>query len=67
MPTSAAELSSLASALEEITRRVTAGAEAAHEAKDEEAATELFAVERALTSAQRRLSRLAVAISRRPG
>jgi hypothetical protein len=66
MPANAAELSSLATALDELTRRVTAGAEAAHAAKDEEMASELFAVERSLTSANRRLSRLAVAMGRRP-
>ncbi|HXW39449.1 MAG TPA: hypothetical protein VEJ44_07120 [Acidimicrobiales bacterium] len=61
----AAELSSLATALDELTRRVTAGAEAAHSARDEEVATELFAIERSLTTANRRLGRLAVAIGRR--
>ncbi|MBV8463662.1 MAG: hypothetical protein JO368_10235 [Acidimicrobiales bacterium] len=65
MAATPAELSSLATALDELTRRVTAGAEAAHAARDEEVATELFAVERSLTSANRRLSRLAVAIGRR--
>lgn len=66
MPASPAELSSLATALDELTRRITAGAEAAQAAKDEEVATELFAIERSLTTANRRLSRLAVAIGRRP-
>lgn len=58
MVASAAELSSLATALEELTRRVTAHADAADIAKDEDTAKELFAVERALTGATRRLNRL---------
>ncbi len=60
-----AELSSLATALDELTRRVTAHADSADAAKDEETARELFAIERALTSANRRLSKLAVTLSRR--
>mgnify|MGYP003338346645 CR=1 FL=1 len=60
-----AELSSLASALDELTRRVTAHAEAAHAVKDEEAARELFAIERSLSGATRRLTRLTTALSRR--
>jgi hypothetical protein len=62
---SPAELSSLVSALDELTRRVTAHAEAAHAGKDEEAARELFAVERALSGATRRLARLTTALGRR--
>ena len=65
MSASAAELSSLATALEDLTRRVTAHAEAADSVKDEEAARELFAIERSLTSAHRRLNRLAATIGRR--
>ena len=60
-----AELSSLATALDELTRRVTAHADAADAAKDEETARELFAIERALTSANRRLTRLSATLSRR--
>jgi len=52
-----AELSSLASTLEEVTRRVSTLAEAAEAEGDAELATELFGVERALTGAQRRLER----------
>jgi HAMP domain-containing protein len=65
MAPSTAELSSLATALEEITRRVTAHAEAADGADDDETATELFAIERSLAGATRRLSRLTSAINRR--
>ena len=65
MPTSSAELSSLATALDELTRRVTGHAEAADAAKDEETARELFAIERSLSTANRRLTRLALALARR--
>ncbi len=65
MPSPAAELSSLATALDELTRRVTAHADAAHTAKDGETARELFAIERALTTANRRLARLAKHLGRR--
>jgi len=53
-----AELSSLASALDELRHRVSGIAERAASEHDEETATELFAVERALTGAGRRLDRL---------
>jgi hypothetical protein len=53
-----AELSTLASTLDEVTRRVSALAEQAQQADDEALAAELFGVERALTGALRRLSRL---------
>ena len=62
---SAAELSSLSTALDELTRRVSEHADAAHAGKDEETARELFAVERALNGANRRLARLATALGRR--
>ncbi len=65
MAASSAELSSLATALDELTRRVTVHADAAESAKDEETAKELFAVERALDSANRRLARLAATLGRR--
>jgi hypothetical protein len=64
MTTTPAELSSLATALDELTHRITVHAEAAATAKDEETASELFAIERSLTTANRRLSRLAVAMGR---
>jgi dsDNA-specific endonuclease/ATPase MutS2 len=52
------ELSSVAAALEDLTKRV---AEIANRASDEhdEASTELFAAERALRGAQRRIAKLA--------
>ena len=65
MPASSAELSSLSTALDDLTRRVTVHAEAADAAKDEETARELFAIERSLASANRRLARLALALGRR--
>jgi hypothetical protein len=59
-----AELSSLASALDDLTRRVTVHADTAQAAEDEEMARELFAIERSLNSANRRLTRLATALRR---
>ena len=55
---STAELSSLSTALEELTRRVTAIAEAYAAAKRDDLAGELFQAERALASAQRSLARV---------
>ena len=52
------EIGSLATTLDELTRRVSALAEAAAQ-DDEETAVELFGVERALSGALRRLRRLA--------
>jgi hypothetical protein len=52
------EIGSLATTLDELTRRVSALAEAAAD-DDEETAVELFGVERALSGALRRLRRLA--------
>lgn len=57
--TTRAELSSLTASLDELTRRVTAMAEAARAGQDDELASDLFAVERSLTGALRRLGRLA--------
>lgn len=54
-----AELSSLASTLTDLTRRVTGLAEEARDEGDAEVATELFTVERALNGALRRLERAA--------
>jgi len=65
MVVTSAELSSLATALDEFTRRVTVHAESSDAAKDEETARELFAIERSLTNANRRLSRLALTLRRR--
>jgi len=53
-----AELSSLATALEELRQRVTTIADQAAAEHDDDAASELFAVERALTGAGRRLGRI---------
>jgi len=53
-----AELSSIATGLDDLVRRVTAHAEAARSAGDDERAAELFAVERALAGAHRRLIRM---------
>jgi hypothetical protein len=58
MPAPLAELSSLATALEELRVRVAALADVAKSNHDDDTATELFAVERALTGAGRRLGRL---------
>ena len=65
MAASSAELSSLSTALDDLTRRVTVHAESADTAKDEETARELFAIERSLASANRRLARLALTLARR--
>jgi hypothetical protein len=53
-----AELSSITSTLEELARRVTAAAEQANAAGNEETASELFGVERSMAGALRRLRRL---------
>lgn len=53
-----AELSSLGTALGELTRRVASLAEQAATRSDDEVSFELFAVERALRGAGRRLERL---------
>jgi hypothetical protein len=55
--TSAAELSSLSSTLKELNDRVSAMAESAQANGTEDLARELFAVERALAGALRRLGR----------
>jgi hypothetical protein len=60
-----AELSSLATALEELTRRLAAIADTAASEKDDEIATELYAAERALRGAHRRLAKLTAASARR--
>jgi hypothetical protein len=55
--TSAAELSSLSSTLKELNDRVTGMAESAQSSGNEDMARELFAVERSLAGALRRLGR----------
>jgi hypothetical protein len=54
-----AELSSVATAVQELAQRVTAMADAALNAKDEATATDLYEAERALRTATKRLTRLA--------
>jgi hypothetical protein len=58
MDGSIAELSSVTSVLEELTRRVTTLADTEASATHDELANELYAVERVLAGAQRRLVRL---------
>jgi DNA-directed RNA polymerase specialized sigma24 family protein len=55
----AAQLSSLATALDELTRRVTALAESHAGSPDDGLAQDLYKVERALVEAHRRLARTA--------
>jgi outer membrane murein-binding lipoprotein Lpp len=57
--TSAAEISSLSSTLQELNDRVTSLAESAQATGDQDMAHELFAVERSLGGALRRLRRFA--------
>jgi hypothetical protein len=58
MATDLAELSSISSTLDQLARRVGGMGDAAQSVKEEDVANELFAVERALSSAQRRLARM---------
>lgn len=58
MSSPGAELSSLATALEELAGRLTAIADAYAEARRDDLATELYGVERALNGAQRGLARV---------
>jgi hypothetical protein len=55
---SPAELSSLASSLDELTKRVGVAAAEAQAAGSEVVAVDLYEVERALTTARRRLARI---------
>lgn len=55
---SAAELSSVTSALDELTRRVGVIAEGYQRAKREDVASDLFAVEGLLDTARRRLAKV---------
>jgi hypothetical protein len=54
-----AELSSIATELEELTARITSIADTAAKADDESTYHDLYEVERALKAAQRRLTKLA--------
>jgi hypothetical protein len=58
MDSAAAELSSVSSALDELTRRVTAIAEGYQAARREDLASDLFSVEGLLDTARRRLDKL---------
>lgn len=58
MPIDRSELSSLTGLLEQLTVRLGAMAESAQRDKDDLVAKELFAAERSLSSAERRLGRL---------
>jgi hypothetical protein len=55
---SRAELASVVTALDELIRRVSSIADEAASGDQDDTATELFAVERALTAARRRLGRV---------
>jgi len=57
------ELSSISSSLTQLVQRVTILGEGASARKDERVAGELFAVERSLLSASRRLERLVASLS----
>jgi hypothetical protein len=57
VPIDRSELSSLTGLIEQATDRITKMAEEASKAKEEGAASELFAIERALSGARRRLIR----------
>jgi hypothetical protein len=65
VPAPRAELSSVVTALDELIRRVGAIAEGSASSHEDDTATELFAVERALTGARRRLSRVVTPPARR--
>ncbi|HZU74735.1 MAG TPA: hypothetical protein VE990_18405 [Acidimicrobiales bacterium] len=58
MSSSAAELSSLATALEELAKRVVSIADGYAAARREDLATELYGVERQLTNSLRRISKV---------
>jgi cell division protein ZapA (FtsZ GTPase activity inhibitor) len=53
-----AQLAAVATSLDELTDRITSLAEEMHGSADEQAATELFEIERTLRQAARRLDRL---------
>ena len=57
VPIDRSELSSLTALIEQVTDRITKMADQAAMAKEDGIATELFAIERALTGAKRRLVR----------
>jgi hypothetical protein len=57
VPIDRSELSSLTALIEQVTERITKMADQASAAMEEDVATELFAIVRALTGAKRRLVR----------
>ena len=57
VPIDRSELSSLTGLIEQVTDRISKMADQASAAKEDETATELFAIERALAGAKRRLNR----------
>jgi hypothetical protein len=61
----AAQLSSLATALDDLTRRITALAESHADTPDDGVAQDLYKVERALVEAHRRLARTADGMTER--
>jgi hypothetical protein len=58
VPSAPAELSSLATALDDLTRRVATIADQLDGTERDQVAAELFEVERSLRAAQRRLARV---------
>ncbi len=64
MPVDYSELASIAESMEALARRVGKMADAAKTLKQDDSAAELYAVERALSGATRRLSRLVRATRR---
>jgi hypothetical protein len=58
VPADRSELSSIAQLLDQLTRRITTMAEGAYADNDEGDAVELFAIERTLQGASRRLDRV---------
>jgi hypothetical protein len=66
MTASSAELSSLATALDELTKRITSIADRYATSERDELAADLYSVERALTGAQRRLTKVIDADQRGP-
>jgi hypothetical protein len=53
-----AQLAPLATALDELTQRITVLAESYRKARDDQLSTELYEIERSLQQASRRLERL---------
>ena len=58
MPVDLSELSSMAKTIEDLTRRITRMGDEAHSRHDDGSAAELYAAERSLAGATRRIARL---------